>query len=89
MRNHPIRPRPLAAFCLGLALCAGLAGCSSHYRVSDPAGTKLYYTKSIDRSKSGSIRFKDAGTGSEVTMQSSEVTKISKKEFESAVKPKP
>jgi len=25
------------------------AGCTHYYRVSDPAGTKLYYTTDVDR----------------------------------------
>lgn len=70
----------------GLMLIA--AGCSSYYRVSDPAGSKTYYTKDIDRDRDGTIQFEDSRTRSKVTMQSSEVTKIDKKEFDAAVKPK-
>lgn len=71
---------------VGLVLVA--AGCSSYYRVTDPAGSKTYYTKDIDRDRDGTIQFEDSRTRSKVTMQSSEVTKIDKKEFEEAVKPK-
>lgn len=69
----------------GLALMVG--GCTSYYRISDPAGTKEYYTTDIDKSRSGSIKFKDAKSGSTVTLQASEVKEISEDEFEAAVKP--
>lgn len=68
------------------ALTLLVAGCASYYRVSDPAGTKEYYTTDIDKSRTGSISFKDAKSGSEVTLQSSDVKKISEDEFKTAVK---
>lgn len=65
-----------------------LAGCGgNYYKVSDPAGDRLYYTTEIDQSKGGAISFKDEKSGSKVTLQSSEVKKISEDEFEAAVKP--
>lgn len=63
------------------------AGCSSYYRISDPAGTKEYYTTDIDKSRSGSISFKDAKSGSTVTLQASDVKEISEDDFKAAVKP--
>jgi hypothetical protein len=74
-----------------LTICgiAGLlAGCGgNYYRVNDPAGDRQYYTSDIDKSKAGSITFKDEKSGSVVTLQSSEVKEISKDEFKAAVKP--
>jgi glycyl-tRNA synthetase (class II) len=65
-----------------------LAGCGGgYYRVNDPAGTKEYYTSDIDQTKTGAITFKDEKSGSQVTLQSSEVKEISKDEFKAAVKP--
>lgn len=64
-----------------------VAGCTSYYRVNDPAGTREYYTTEIDRTKAGAITFKDAKGGGEVTLQSSEVKEISEEEFNAAVKP--
>ena len=65
-----------------------LAGCGgNHYRVNDPAGTKEYYTSDIEKTKAGAITFKDEKSGSEVTLQSSEVKEISEDEFKAAVKP--
>jgi len=63
------------------------AGCTSYYRVSDPGGTKEYYTSDIDKSRSGSISFKDAKSGSTVTLQASDVKEISEDDFKAAVKP--
>ena len=74
-----------------LILCGMMtlvAGCGSdYYRVTDPAGNRQYYTTDIDKTKAGAITFKDAKSGSMVTLQSSEVKEISKDEFKSAVKP--
>src|SRR5262249_8489775 len=70
-------------------LCGMLAvmtGCTTYYRVSDPGGTKEYYTTKIDK-KGGGITFKDEKSGSVVTLQSSEVKEISEDEFSAAVKP--
>ena len=58
-----------------------LSGCTSYYRVKDPQSGNVYYTTDVDRSGNGSIKFKDAGTGSEVTLQSSEVSEINKEEY--------
>jgi uncharacterized protein YceK len=63
-----------------------LSGCTSYYRVKDSASGNVYYTTDIDRSKSGSIQFKDANTGSEVTLQSSEVSEINKEEYKANTK---
>jgi hypothetical protein len=72
-------------FCGMAGLLAGCGG--SYYRVNDPAGDRQYYTSDIDKSKAGSITFKDEKSGSVVTLQSSEVKEISEDEFKAAVKP--
>ena len=61
-----------------------VAGCSdNHYRVTDPASGKTYYTTEVrDAGKGGAVKIKDAKTGSTVTLQSSEVKKISEEEYE-------
>jgi hypothetical protein len=66
----------------GLALL--LAACGSYYKVTDPTSGRIYYTKEVDKTPGGAIRFEDAGTGSEVTLQSSEVKQISSDEFDGA-----
>jgi hypothetical protein len=64
-----------------------LAGCGgNYYRVNDPAGDRQYYTSDIEKTKAGAITFKDEKSGSEVTLQSSEVKEISEDEFKAAVK---
>ena len=68
-------------------ILAILTGCSNYYRVNDPAGTKEYYTKDIDKTKAGAITFKDEKSGGVVTLQSSEVKEITEEEFNAAVKP--
>jgi hypothetical protein len=67
-------------------MIAVLAGCATYYKVNDPAGSKLYYTTEIDKTKAGAITFKDEKSGSVVTLQSSEVKEISEEEFNAAVK---
>lgn len=76
---------------MALILCGMItlvAGCGgNYYQVNDPSGAKQYYTTDIDKTKAGAITFKDAKSGSTVTLQSSEIKEISKDEFKSAVKP--
>jgi len=68
---------------VSIAMMAGLAfGCARYYRVTDPASGKAYHTTEIDRSRRGFIEFEDAKSGDRVTLQSSEVKKITKYEFE-------
>jgi len=66
-------------------LLIGLAasGCSSYYRVTNPETGKVYHTRKIDQSRRGGyIEFKDAVTKEKVTLQSSQVKKVSKYEFD-------
>jgi len=64
-----------------------LAGCASYYRVTDPASKSIYYTDDVDEMKNGAVTFKDAKTGSKITLQSSEVMEIDEKEFKEVTKP--
>jgi hypothetical protein len=68
---------------LGAAVIAMfLSGCSSYYAVRDPASGAQYYTTDVDKTGiTGAVKFKDAKSGSQVTLQSSEVKEISKDEF--------
>jgi uncharacterized protein YceK len=74
----------LAVFLISVAF---LAGCGSYYKVTDPASKNIYYTEDIEQMKSGAVKFKDAKTGGEITLQSSEVKEIDSKEFQEATKP--
>jgi hypothetical protein len=71
------------------AILVMAAGCTHYYQVSDPAGTKMYYTTGIDKTDAGAIRIKDEKTGADVTLQSSEVKEISQDEYEAALKGRP
>ena len=62
-----------------------IAGCASYYKVTDPASGRSFYTEKVNRPKDGTtIMFKDAKSGAEVTLQSSEVLQISSDEFKKA-----
>ena len=80
-------------FFTGLILCGlaiAVAGCSSYYRVTDPASGKTYYTTKIDNAgRAGAVKIKDEKTGSTVTLQSSEVKEISAEEYEAGLKAQP
>ncbi|HOD36399.1 MAG TPA: hypothetical protein PLR20_10065 [Syntrophales bacterium] len=64
-----------------------LVGCGSYYKVTDPASKNVYYTTDIEETKGGAIKFKDAKSGSDVTLQSSEIKEIGSEEFEKATVP--
>lgn len=66
-----------------LAGCAVLmTGCGSYYMVRDPGSGTTYYTKDIDTpGGAGTVQFRDGRTDREVTLQSSEVTPISRDEY--------
>jgi hypothetical protein len=61
-----------------LAACGG-----SYYRVKDTSSGRIYYTRDVDtKRQTGSVDFKDAKTGAKVTLQSSEVAKITESEYQ-------
>jgi hypothetical protein len=85
-QNEVSTMRQTLKYCLPAFLLI-LYGCGGHYLVHDPASGANYYTKDIDRvGDSGAVKFKDHATGSNVTIQQSEVKKISEDEYEAAVK---
>ena len=73
---------------LAIFFLAGILGCGGYYMVKDPNTGNIYYTDSIDKEKGGAIKFKDAKTDTSVTIQNSEIKKISKKEYKSALEAK-
>lgn len=64
-----------------IAMVTILAGCGSYYKVTDPASKRTYYTEEIEQEKAGAVKFKDAKTGAQVTLTSSEVIEVSSEEF--------
>jgi hypothetical protein len=62
-----------------------MAGCTTYYRVTDPASGKDYYTTNVkDKGRSGAVKITDDKSGSSVTLQSSEVREISEDEYTAA-----
>jgi hypothetical protein len=76
--------RKLCGYVLAALVSLMIAACATYYKVTDPASGKSFYTTKVNRSLSGTVTFTDAASGSEVTLQSSEVLKISGKEFDQA-----
>jgi len=69
-----------------VVLSAGflVSACASYYRVKDPATGSVYYTEKVKREGSAAM-FKDARSGSDVTIQNSEIKEIEKKEYYEAL----
>jgi hypothetical protein len=61
-------------------LCA--AGCTNYYKVTDPSTGKTYYTTKLDQRGNGAATLTDGRTGEEVNIQNSEISKISKEQYE-------
>ena len=77
------RKTALSLVGLSVLICSGC----SYYKVTDPTSGKVYYTESgkIHRSGfSGAIKLTDAKSGQVVTIQNSEVAKITEAEFKDA-----
>ncbi len=64
-----------------------LVSCGSYYKITEPSSDKTYYTKDIESKREGAVLFTDEATGSEITLQNSEVTKIDKDEFKAGTTP--
>ncbi len=75
------------AFVVGLfiSLFVGCASSPSFYRVMDLQSGKAYYTQEIDHLASGAVVVKDTRTDSIITLQSSQVKKISSDEYKSGL----
>jgi hypothetical protein len=74
----------------GLSLAMAAAGCTSYYRVTDPASGKNYYTTKVSEAgRAGAVKIKDEKTGSTVTLQSSEVKEISEDEYKAGLAAQP
>jgi hypothetical protein len=78
----------ILAILLAIFFLVGIAGCGGYYMVKDPAGGTVYYTTKVKDTPGGTVMFEDAKTKASVTLQNSEVKKISKKEFNSALEAK-
>lgn len=71
-----------------LGSIAGLAACTTYYKVTDPTSQKVYYTTKVEQEKGGSVSLEDATSGARVTIQNSEVVEIEGDEYKAATAPK-
>jgi hypothetical protein len=69
----------LCMMLMGMVLCV-LGGCS-YYKITDPRTSKVYYTTGIDERKGGAVVLTDKKTNKKVTLQDSEIEKISKEAY--------
>jgi len=76
-----MRAARLTASTALLAIVLVTAGCTTYYRVTDPSSGRMYYTDEIKRSGSA-VMFKDAKSGSQVTLQASEIKEISSEDYQ-------
>ena len=64
-----------------------LFGCGGkgYWMVNDPYTKAVYYTQKLDFLTSGAVAFTDAQTGKMVSIQNSEIKKITEDEFKAVV----
>ena len=72
---------------MSLVVLFGLmpVGCRKFYMVTDPGSGNVYYTRKIHHVRGGAIRFQDAATGYHVTLQESEVDRVSRHQWREGV----
>jgi hypothetical protein len=68
-----------------LSVALLVTACATYYKVRDPATGDVYYTEEVTQGGTGAAKFKDARTGSAVTIQNSEIMEISEKEFKAGI----
>ena len=74
---------------MAMVFFVAIIGCGGgYYMIKDPATDNVYYTTKIKDEKGGAIKFEDKMNKTSVTLQNSEVTKISKKEYKTALEAK-
>ena len=69
------------ATALIVLIALGLGGCTTYYKVTDLTTQKQYYSTDV-RQDHGATTLKDGRTGSQVTIQNSEVKTITQEEYE-------
>jgi hypothetical protein len=72
-----------------LGVVCAAAGCTSYYRVHDPTTGKDYYTTDVKQERGGAATLKDAKTGRQVTVQNSEVEKVSEEKYKQGLYAQP
>ena len=81
------RSIPYGWLVTGLCVSLTVVGCASpsFYRVTDLQSGRDYYTREIDHLASGAVVVTDTRTDSVITLQSSQVKKISSDEYEAGL----
>ena len=77
MKRYPLKA--LYSLLLSAALLVG--GCTTYYQIQDPVTGDVYYADDIKTLDGGAVRFTDAQSGTEVTVQNSDIKEISEEEF--------
>ena len=77
MTHYPLKAR----FWLPLAAALLVVGCTTYYQIQDPVTGDVYYADDIKTLDGGAVRFTDAESGTEVTVQNSDIKEISEEEF--------
>jgi|SRR4051794_8140400 hypothetical protein len=72
-----------AVMSVGLAM---LSGCTSYYKVTDPSTNRVYYTEHMKEAEGGAVKFKDGGSGEEVTIQNSQTQKIDEQQYQEGLR---
>ena len=62
-----------------------LAGCANYYQVTDTRTGDVYFTRDIDRSRSGAVEFVDARSDVRFALKESEVRVIDRTTFKDNV----
>ena len=78
----------LIGLVLSLLFIFGCGGGAKYWMVNDPLTKNIYYTQKIDNLSSGAVKFTDAQTGKTVSIQNSEVKKITEDEFKAGMEQK-
>ncbi|HVL58949.1 MAG TPA: hypothetical protein VM491_20810 [Burkholderiaceae bacterium] len=76
--------RIIVAAAVGLALLSGCA--STYYAIHDPSTGRTYYTREIDRTRTGAVSFHDEASGHRVTLQSSEIREVDRRAYRRATR---
>jgi hypothetical protein len=77
MTRYPLKAGYLLL--LSAALLAG--GCTTYYQIQDPVTGDVYYADDLKTLDGGAVRFIDAQSGTEVTVQNSDIKEISEDEY--------
>jgi len=69
-----------------LVLCSLFLGCTTYYKIHDPATGSTYYSTDIDTERGGAVSLKDERTNAQVTIQNSEIMEITADQYDAAIK---